>query len=274
MRRVVAEVQSVVRWVWRHPSNDGKRIRQLGRAIMFQTQGRLLRRPFVTPLGDHSRVWAELHVSASSRALYANPPDVPEMPVWLSWLRGGDLFVDVGANVGLYTVLALERGAEVIAVEPDPTAVHRLKRNLALNGYAASVVESALADRSGERPFTVGLDSTNRLLTGSSAEESRTVPAITLDELLRERTARGVKIDVEGAEWLVLRGGERALRERRIELLQLEWNDCSRRHFGYDRAELAQWLSMVGYELVAPSAEGVMAPLSGAALDDVFARPG
>jgi FkbM family methyltransferase len=260
-------------WIWRHPSNKGVRVRRVLRALWFQLYSRLLRRPMTTPLGHRSRIFAELHVSSSTRALYANPPDTPEMLVWMSWIQPGDLFIDVGANVGLYAIIALECGAEVVAVEPDPASVQRLKRNLALNGYPASIIEAALAEEAGIRAFTVGLDSTNRLSEGEPSPTTRTVLALTLDDILAGRSARGVKIDVEGAEWQVLRGGENALREGRIDLLQLEWNDCSRRNFGYERSELQNWLSSVGYELLAAGSDGVLRPLPSGPIDDVFARP-
>jgi FkbM family methyltransferase len=263
---------SVLHWVWTHPANQHRRVRQVVRALSFQVRGRLMRRPTVTPLGKRSRIAAELHVTSSSRAVYANPPDVPAMYTWQQWLRSGDLFIDVGANVGLYTILAAELGADVIAVEPDPSAIARLRKNLDLNGYRATVVQAALADESGTREFTVGRDSTNRLVAAPQAN-SHPVEAKTLDALIGRKTARGVKIDVEGAEWQVLRGAERALREGRIELLQLEWNDCSWQNFGYDRAQLAAWLRERHYELLEATCDGTLKPLATISQEDVFARP-
>ena len=61
-------------------------------------------------LGERSWLWVDLHRTAASKALYANPPDVPEMLVWRRALRDGGLFVDVGANVGTYTIWAAEQG--------------------------------------------------------------------------------------------------------------------------------------------------------------------
>lgn len=272
-REVLREATAVVRWIWRHPSNSGRRFRQLGRASLFQILGRLRPRPVTTPLGNRSRIWAELHVSSSSRTLYANPPDASEMLVWRLRLGPGDLFVDVGANVGVYTVYVLELGVEVIAIEPDPVSAERLRLNLSLNDYTATVIEAVLADDNGGRELTVGLDSTNRLVSAGTECQSRPVTSFTLDAVIGDRTASGVKIDVEGAEWLVLRGAEKALRERRIKLLQLEWNDCSRRNFGYDRTALAEWLWSVGYEIVVPTAHGMLVPPDPMKYDDVFARP-
>ena len=86
------------------------------RAIQFQISGRLLHRRTVARLGEHSSLWVDLHRTGASKVVYGNPPDYPEMLVWQQALQSGDLFVDVGANVGSYTIWAADLGAEVIAL--------------------------------------------------------------------------------------------------------------------------------------------------------------
>ena len=76
----------------------------------------MLRRRTLARLGDRSVLWAGLHRPGASKVVYANPPDHPEMIVWRRVLRPGDLFLDVGANVGSYTIWAGELGADVIAL--------------------------------------------------------------------------------------------------------------------------------------------------------------
>jgi len=89
----------------------------------------------------------------------------------------------------------------VIAVEPVPHDAERVRENLRLNGYAGEVVQKAVADRPGCVRITADEDSYNHLVAEGGIE----VAATTLDELLRNRCA-GAKIDVEGAEELVLAG--------------------------------------------------------------------
>jgi hypothetical protein len=96
----------------------------------------------------------------------------------------------------------------------------------------------------------------------------------TLDEILGNRTADGVKIDVEGAELLVLRGGEHALKEHRIRLLQLEWNQCSLDLLGQDRSPVSRLLAELRYSLFRPDAEGNLLPVEDPPIGrDVFAKP-
>jgi FkbM family methyltransferase len=266
---------TVVRFVWQHPANRKQRLRQIGRAARFQLRGRLLGRRTLTPIGDHSRMWAELHYTASSSVLYANPPDWAEMQFWRRHLGQGDLFVDVGANVGSYALWALDLGALVIAVEPDEDARTRLEENIALNGYGAEVRPVALGSAPGLLRFTSGRGTTNQLVAfEDQVEGSVEVEVSTLDDLLGDRVAAGVKIDVEGAEQLVLKGASRALQDRRVSLFQLEWNARSEQLLGTDRRPVAELLEGAGYELGRPGADGSWAPLDDVSYGaDVFARP-
>ena len=61
-------------------------------------------------LGEKSVIWADLHRSGPSRVVYATRPDYNEMLAWRNVLQPGDLFVDVGANVGSYATWVAEFG--------------------------------------------------------------------------------------------------------------------------------------------------------------------
>src|SRR5947207_10139985 len=107
----------VLPWMWHHPANRRHRLRKLIEATIFQARGRLLGKPTLARLGEYY-LWADVGMSSSKRALYANPPDWAEMHAWERLLRPGDLFIDAGANIGIYTLWASQLGAQVIAVEP------------------------------------------------------------------------------------------------------------------------------------------------------------
>jgi FkbM family methyltransferase len=275
LRHPVSGVRQVVKFTWNHPANRGHRLEQLGRAARFQIVDRAFHRERVVRLGDRSLVYAR-HGTNSAKVVYANVPEWPEMQVWRSRLGAGDLFVDVGANVGLYTVLASDLGAEVIAIEPDPAALLQLRRNVDLNDLSLSVqiFEGVLSDRAGVTSVTTGLGLQNHLLGEDLSDEGRMVEATTLDATLGDRFAAGVKVDVEGAEHLVLSGCRRALEEHRIALLQLEWNSLSEEHFQIPRAETAELLESFGYQLARPTDRGELEPVTDPACGrDVFAYP-
>jgi FkbM family methyltransferase len=269
-------VGSVVSFTWSHPANRGHRLRRTLSAIRFQLLGRALGRRSRAAVGSHSVIEADARVYHSARAVYANPVDWNEMLAWKRALEPGSLFVDVGANVGLYTIWCIEAGAEVIALEPSRIARERLLSNLRLNGYRAEVVPAALGEAEGTLRLTSELDNQNHLLLSGDSEgvESEEVPVLTLDELAGERTIDGLKVDVEGAELLVMKGARELLAEQRIKLIQLEWNESSLALLKQDRTPIAQLLSSHGYSLFRPDERGRLAPLSDLGFGaDVFAKP-
>jgi FkbM family methyltransferase len=263
----------VLSFVWNHPANSRHRVRSVARAVRFQAMGRLGMRA-VTRVGRHGRMWVDLHSAAAAKTLYANPPDWNEMQAWRRLLAPGDLFVDVGSNVGSYALWAADGGAEVIAVEPCPDAARLLRENVALNAYPISVRECGVADRPGRMRLSRGKGTTNHLLVDAPIDvDGVEVEVDTLDNLLGARHAAGVKIDVEGAERLVLQGATRALADRRIGVLQIEWNDMSRLLLNEDRMPIADLLRGHGYRLARPDTDGWLHEVDPppASIDDLFA---
>lgn len=269
-------VGTVVAFTWRHPANREHRLRSTLSAVRFQFLGRVFGRHAQATVGTRSVIDADPRVYHSARAIYANPVDWNEMQAWRRALGPGSLFVDVGANVGLYTIWSIEAGAEVFAVEPSRIARERLLANLKMNGYSAEVVPAALGEREGTLRLTTELDNQNHLVLSPDGNEtdSEEVPVLTLDGLLGDRTVDGLKVDVEGAELLVLRGAEKLLARQAIKLIQLEWNESSMDLLGHDRGPIVELLASYGYGLFHADERGELVPLSDLGYgDDVFAKP-
>ena len=147
----------------------------------------------------------------------------PNLTSWLEGrLRPGDVFVDVGANVGYFTVLAsrlVGESGRVVAVEPSPLANSVLRRNVSDNGGENVRVENvAVWDSSGE---VVVFGASHRIVGGTtldpawaarwSLDTQVAVPAEPLSKLLSDdEVARAavLKVDVEGSELQVLEGME------------------------------------------------------------------
>ena len=131
--------------------------------------------------------------------------------------RPGQVVVDVGAHIGLYTLKSAKDvgpNGRVISVEPDPQSFRILKDNIAQNHLDnVIVVNAALSDVSGQKQFFACTDpslSGFELQPDALLREVTVVRAMTLDELLRScgiSQVDWIKIDVEGAETKVLQGG-------------------------------------------------------------------
>jgi FkbM family methyltransferase len=210
----------------------------------------------------------------ASHTVYARLPDYREMTFWLTVLRPGDLFIDVGANIGSYTLLVAGKGCEVIAVEPADDARRLLEVNLALNGLSADVINCALGRAAGRGALRSDLGSSNYIVTDSGEPDAATLTEVTLttvDEVLGDRTAAAMKVDVEGFELDVMLGAARALAEQRIGIVQLEWNTMARERFGRTRADVAAVLQDAKYVLTRPDEQGRLRPTIPHDGPDVFA---
>jgi FkbM family methyltransferase len=274
-RRKAGTAAFVVRELWTHPANRGRQLHQLTRAVTFELAARTFHHRRIVTLGNASRLWATVPHYSSVLVLQRNPPNWNEMTAWRRHLHPGSLFVDVGANIGVYTLWAAESGARVIAIEPDRDAFGALQENLALNDYEVTPMPLALSDRPGELRLTRAADSSlNHLVFDDGPALTQTVAVDTLDNVLGERTADGVKIDVEGSERLVLEGSQRCLAAHRVRMLQVEWNEMLQRTLGEDRSLVADLLRDHGYSLFRPNSSGELEPTQGSGFGaDVFAVP-
>jgi FkbM family methyltransferase len=210
-----------------------------------------------------SRMVADLTTALGLR-LYRYGLIDPEMALVRRLLAPGDSFVDGGANVGLYTLLAapvVGPTGRVIAFEPATATRGWLTRNVRLNGYDWVEVRSeALDATSSERSFVsrqgdaAGLSSFAPGHRGPS-DRVETVVTIALDRALTETTRAKlalVKLDLEGAEVGALRGATELLREVGPDLLvEVEAEHLARN--GSSAVELFDLLRAAGYSFFRPA---------------------
>jgi FkbM family methyltransferase len=134
-------------------------------------------------------------------------------------VRSGDVVLDCGANVGMFTKTALAAGARlVVAIEPAPATLECLRRNLAaeIKQGQVSVYAKGVWDRDGVLPLSVDRTNPggNSFVLDTKDKEVVNVPLTTIDELVLELKLPRVdfiKMDIEGAEKNALRGGRQIL---------------------------------------------------------------
>ncbi|MEE3718384.1 FkbM family methyltransferase [Tumidithrix elongata RA019] len=141
--------------------------------------------------------------------IYAGLHEFVDMAFCLHLLRAGDLFVDVGANIGSYTVLASKVvGAHSLSLEPIPITFERLRRNININDIH-SLVDArccAVGRESGFLRFSSDCDTTNQVVNEQYIGTSIEVPVKSLDQILEALKPTLIKIDVEGYEPEVIQG--------------------------------------------------------------------
>ena len=149
------------------------------------------------------------------------------MMVPLHFLREGDLFLDVGANIGSYTILASGVcRAKTWSFEPDPNTAAKLRRNVAVNnlGDLVTVHEFALGPEKGEVRFTAfpaHLDCINKIASDND-QQVRVVRQERLDDVVGDAEPTMIKMDVEGYEEQALGGAQDLLRKPSLKVVELE----------------------------------------------------
>lgn len=170
-------------------------------------------------------------------------------------MTAGGTVLDIGANVGLFTIplarAARARGSRVVAFEPVPANLERLRASIAANGLDATVTVMPYA--LGAVPGTLRLAPEAGALGGNAGRGTSgiDVEVRTLDDFDDLGRCTFVKIDVEGAELEVLRGGEHFFRRARPRIL-LELNRSWMSLVGWTVEDLRELGARWGYALDAP----------------------
>jgi FkbM family methyltransferase len=174
--------------------------------------------------------------------LYFGLHEFMSMGLVLHFLRDGDLFLDAGANVGTYTVLASGVcRAHTLAVEADADTARDLARNVEINRLQELVkIEIlALGPTDGEVMFTTGLGAMNQVVTEMGAGV-RVVPQKTLDHVVGDAQPALLKLDVEKYEDQVLEGSIEVLKKPSLKVVALEatseWSNKLFADLGFERA--------------------------------------
>jgi FkbM family methyltransferase len=178
--------------------------------------------------------------------------------VFKALLEPGMTVLDVGANIGQYTLIAAHRVGpygQVHAFEPTPPTATELRANVALNRFEnVTINEVAVADAAGEALLFCtdpGSPGTNTIMTPSEDVCSAVkVPTLTLDQYLAEHHITQVdvmKLDIEGAELLALRGAQGLLRGEGAPFLVLEINPGTLARSGNSGDDLLGLLQDCGY---------------------------
>jgi len=223
-------LQYVLRSIWNEPSNRGQRLRRISLFFGWQFWKRVVGSPLEAklPNGLRVQVWPDCDVSPS--ALYYSFPNGKCISFLRRYLDGGT-FLDIGANVGLVSLLVADKVQHAILFEPNPRAVERAKENIRLNHLKFEVFSEALSDTVGTVAFenSDSVSACSRTVDGfTTTLPTITVQRTTFDQFLQDYRAdlpaiSAVKIDVEGHENSVLRGMKGFLKNRRPKLVMFEY---------------------------------------------------
>ena len=176
-------------------------------------------------------------------------------------LKPGDTFLDIGANGGLYSIIAAKivgHQGHVYACEPGKKELDLLKQNITINGINnITIIESAISNKKGSDLLAVSVDGALNSLKETNhpdqnIESWQTVEINTVDNLVQELNIPKInvmKVDVEGAEKLVFEGASNFLKSNSNVTIVFESSELNSNDFGYKPEELISNLQSKGFKL-------------------------
>jgi FkbM family methyltransferase len=223
------------RFIFSHPLTRDQKLSAAKRFFKWQVGASLLPYDILYPFIGNTKLLVRKGMAGATGNIYVGLHEFAEMGFLLHLLRPEDLFGDIGANIGSFTILASGVvGCSSVTAEPVPSTYNYLRRNVILNDLDPSVrmLNIGVGAEPGELRFTSGHDTVNHVVTEATVGDEATVLVriMTMDELFADRTPVLLKIDVEGFEMSVLKGGSRTFSQPGLQAIIIEINGACRRY--------------------------------------------
>lgn len=242
----------ILRFIREHPLAGRNLPKAYWRFFSWQLSQRISPHTAIYQFTPHSKLALKRKLIGATGNLYVGLHDFSEMGFLLHFLRPSDLFADIGANVGTYTVLASgEVKARSISFEPIPSTADWLRKNIEVNkiDHLVKVYPIGLGSKQDVIRFTSDFDAENRVVSKfEEKDQYLEVKVESFDSLFYPDTVPALmKIDVEGFETEVLRGMGKTLADKRLKAIIIELNGSGYR-YGFDEKQIHQELLDAGFQ--------------------------
>lgn len=242
---------NTIKFIINHPLNKEDKLKAILRFIKWQIGSRLVPGEIVYEWVNGSKFLVKAGETGLTGNIYTGLHEFSDMAFLLHVLREKDLFIDVGANVGSYTILACAAiGASGYAFEPIPSTYKRLVENIHLNHLYEKVkcINKGIGNHQGMLAFTSDRDTTNHVLAdGEQNTSAINVEVTSLDMALKGTLPNVMKIDVEGYETLVLEGAQNTLNKETLHSIIMELNG-SGKQYGFDESRVFELMYGYGFK--------------------------
>lgn len=247
------KIISLIKFVTCHPLTKQHKFAAIANFIRWQVGARLVGKKIVVPWVEDSKFIAEIGETGLTGNLYSGFMEYKDMLFLLHALQPDETFVDVGANIGAYTILASKVvKSKSISFEPLPETIKRLRDQIQINEIQdyVSIRNQGVGDKEGQLFFTNNNDTINKVCLAGDVQNTTKVNVTTLDAELENDKKYFFKIDVEGFEYNVIQGGVNVLGSDNTFALIIELND-SGEEFGYTNDDIHKKITELGFMPVA-----------------------
>jgi len=244
---------SILKFISNHPLSKKHKLKAFTRFLKWQVTQTINPHAVVYPFIGTTKLWVRKGMTGATGNIYTGLHDFEDMSFLLHFLRAGDMFIDIGANIGSYTILAAGvAGASCIAIEPVPQSFEILKKNISLNKLPGKVtaLNMAIGSQKGILSFTKHLDTINHVILDNDNKNGYPlikIPSDRLDAVLTGKQKPSlIKIDVEGFEQEVINGATTLLGDKTLQAIIIELNGSGGR-YGYDEKKIHEQIKGYGF---------------------------
>lgn len=244
------KLYNILKYIYSHPFNSENKIGGVLNFFKWQINCFLNPYPIIYQYTENAKLIVRKGLTAATGNLYCGLMEFNDMAFLLHFLRRTDLFIDIGANIGAYTLLASsEIKANSISIEPLEDTFSILMDNIFINNIQDNVkaYNIGLGSKISKTHFTKSLDTINHVAT-KNERNTVEVQIDTLDNILiNEQCPALIKIDVEGYENEVINGASKTLENNKLKAIIIELNGLSSR-YGFDDKNIHLKLLKYGFK--------------------------
>jgi len=208
--------------------------------IVWQIGARALSKKIIVPWVEDSKLIIGVGETGATGNIYVGFAEYQDMLFLLHALRQEEIFVDIGANIGVYTILASKViRANSISFEPIQNSFNRLEDQIKINriDHLVRLENRGVGERSETLFFTNNNDTVNKVCLAGDVANTAEIEVIALDDFLEKNKKYFFKIDVEGFEYKVILGAKDILSSPNVVGLIIEMNGSSE-EFGSNNSEI------------------------------------
>lgn len=227
-------ILNTITFIIQHPLGSKNKIKSIFRFIFWQIQSRFSNDYHEIRWVSDSILLVKRGDAGLTGNIYVGLHEFQDMGFLMHYLRPKDVFIDVGANAGSYTILASRVvGSKTIAIEPIPDTFKRLVLNIKKNNICDKVklLNMGLSHTKAFLKFTSNLDCMNHVIHDGDKNNNIYKPLIVgvdkLDNIVNDQEISLIKIDVEGYELQVLLGARNVLLSNSLQAIIIEINSST-----------------------------------------------
>ena len=240
-----------IKYLYSHPLTAGKGFAVLVKFFLWQFANLFSKNKKIFDWVNDSKLIMRKGETSVTGNYYNGLIEYEDMMFLLHSMRPHNVFIDVGANAGVYSILASKVvGSGAIAFEPINETFERLIDNININRISEKVktINKGVGSKPGELYFTNNHDTTNKV-SKTNKENTSKVNITTLDNEIDTEIDASLflKIDVEGFEMEVLKGAKELFNSGKVFLIIIELNG-SGEEFGYTDNDIHMLISSYGFK--------------------------